>query len=243
MVEQTTNLDKQGNSKAELDAGPPVTREEKKAQSRRRILDSARDVFFREGFMLANVDEVANRAGVAKGTLYRYFESKVDLYVAVLAENGMAFVEKMREVAKEEANAVDKLRTLGDFYLDHWTEHRDYFQIFWAIDNQALIGGLPEVALDEVKKLWEGCLDIVNEVLVRGIRDGEIEECDTWEVSYVMWTTANGLIQSEYSAPRRELRRRPLREAYRDAIDLIVLGLGRRSLDRKASERESQNRA
>ena len=39
------------------------------------------------GFVEANLDEVASRAGVAKGTLYRYFESKADLYVAVLAEN------------------------------------------------------------------------------------------------------------------------------------------------------------
>ncbi len=66
------------------------SREERKAQSRRRILESARDVFFRDGFMAANLDEVAERAGVAKGTLYRYFDSKADLYVAVLAENGGA---------------------------------------------------------------------------------------------------------------------------------------------------------
>jgi AcrR family transcriptional regulator len=45
------------------------SREERKAQSRRRILDSAREVFFRDGFMAANLDEVAEKAGVAKGTL------------------------------------------------------------------------------------------------------------------------------------------------------------------------------
>lgn len=71
-----------------------VSRAERKAQSRRRILESARDVFFRDGFMAANLDEVAERAGVAKGTLYRYFESKADLYVAVLADNGNKFTGK-----------------------------------------------------------------------------------------------------------------------------------------------------
>ncbi len=59
--------------------------------SRRRILDSARQVFFREGFESANLDEVANLAGVAKGTIYRYFESKAELYVAVLVHNADAF--------------------------------------------------------------------------------------------------------------------------------------------------------
>lgn len=210
------------------ETGGRISREEKKLLSRRRILDAAREVFFREGFMLANLDEVATRAGVAKGTLYRYFESKADLYVAVLAENGQVFVQKMNEVAQAERPVRECLRGLGDFYLDHWSEHIDYFQIFWAIDNQSLIGGLPDDALREVSNLWEGSLSILKSVLDRGVAEGELSPCDTWEVSYIMWTMANGLIQSEYTAPRKELRRRPLREVYRDAIDLLVLGLSRK---------------
>jgi len=221
-----------GHSDPAFDNEVPTTREEKKAQSRRKILDAARDVFFRDGFMLANLDEVASRAGVAKGTLYRYFESKAELYVAVLAENGMAFVEKMSEVADESMSAPDAMRAIGDFYLEHWTQHRNYFEIFWAVDNQALIGGLPQAAVDEVKKLWEGSLDILNNVVLRGVRDGELAECDSWEISYLMWTMANGLIHSEHMALRKELRRRPLREAYRNAIDLIVLGISRQAQDR-----------
>jgi AcrR family transcriptional regulator len=205
-----------------------ISRKEKKLLSRRHILDAARDVFFRDGFMLANLDEVATRAGVAKGTLYRYFESKADLYVAVLAENGQVFVQKMNEVAQGGGPVRECLRQLGDFYLDHWTENIDYFQIFWAIDNQSLIGHLPDDALREVSSLWEGSLSILKRVLDRGVEEGELSPCDTWEVSYIMWTMANGLIQSEYTAPRKELRRRPLHEVYRDAIDLIVLGLSRK---------------
>lgn len=204
------------------------SREEKKMQSRRRILDAARDVFFRDGFMLANLDEVATRAGVAKGTLYRYFESKADLYVAVLAENGMRFVAKMREVAENGGPARETLRSLGDFYIEHWTANTEYFQIFWAVDNQSLIGGLPDAALREVSNLWEGCLSIVKEVLDRGVEEGDIAPCDTWEVAYILWTMSNALIQSDYSsALHKELRGRPLREVFRDAIDLMLLGISR----------------
>jgi len=46
-----------------------TARAQKKAESRRKILDSAREIFFRDGFMAANLDVVAERAGVAKGTL------------------------------------------------------------------------------------------------------------------------------------------------------------------------------
>lgn len=211
----------------------PVSREEKKQLSRRKILDAARDVFFRDGFMLANLDEVATKAGVAKGTLYRYFESKADLYVAVLAENGSGFVNKMREVAGAPSPVGERLRRLGDFYLSHWTEHIEYFQIFWAVDNESLIGGLPEDAMREVSNLWEGSLSILKDVLDQGVVDGELAACDTWEVSYIMWTMANGLIQSEYTAPRKELRRRPLNEVFRDAVDLLVIGLSNETRERQ----------
>ena len=60
-----------------------MSRDQKKAESRRRILDAARDVFFRDGFMRANLDEMAEKAGVAKGTLYNYFSSKQTLLVGV----------------------------------------------------------------------------------------------------------------------------------------------------------------
>ena len=43
-------------------------REAKKALHRRRILETAQEVFFRDGFVEANLDEIAKGAGVAKGT-------------------------------------------------------------------------------------------------------------------------------------------------------------------------------
>jgi AcrR family transcriptional regulator len=205
--------------------GEGASRAEKKAQSRRRILHAARDVFFRDGFMPANLDEVAEKAGVAKGTLYRYFDSKADLYVAVLAENGKAFTEKMQGAVIDGGSGMEQLQRISRFYLEHWTRHREYFQIFWAIDNQAVIGELPQEVLDEVSRLWETSLSIVNDVLERCVREGEIIECDTWEVANILWTLANGLIQAENTGARRRLRRRPLEDVYGDGIRLILNGL------------------
>jgi AcrR family transcriptional regulator len=85
--------------------GAPAKREQKKALQRRKILDAAREVFFRDGFVNANLDEVAALAEVAKGTLYRHFDSKADLYVAVLSHNGQVFEERMREAPRQTGSA------------------------------------------------------------------------------------------------------------------------------------------
>jgi AcrR family transcriptional regulator len=214
-----------GRSDSTATSGSAVSRAEKKAQSRRQILDAARDVFFRDGFMSANLDEAAEKAGVAKGTLYRYFESKADLYVAVLADNGQVFTERMKDEAASGEFAIDQIRQISQFYYEYWVRHPEYFQIFWAIDNQAVIGELPGAVVDEVARLWEQSLTTLQVVLTRAIDEGDLVQCDTWEVANILWTTANALIQSDATRARRELRRLPLERVFHDAIRLLLLGL------------------
>lgn len=64
---------------ARLRAAPAITPEEREARIRG-VLDAALDVFLERGFGAARLDEVAARAGVAKGTLYLYFASKEALF-------------------------------------------------------------------------------------------------------------------------------------------------------------------
>ncbi|MEJ1936553.1 helix-turn-helix domain-containing protein, partial [Nostoc sp. NIES-2111] len=60
---------------------PSAEAKSKKGQDRREaILDAALDVFSAQGFAAARLDDVAARAGVAKGTLYLHFRSKQDLF-------------------------------------------------------------------------------------------------------------------------------------------------------------------
>lgn len=214
------NEDSDSNSSVEK-----IGRAERKAQSRQHILESAREVFFRDGFMVANLDEVAEKAGVAKGTLYRYFESKADLYVAVLADNGDAFTQRMEEAIAAAESGIEQVEGLSHFYYDYWVRHPEYFQIFWAIDNQSVIGELPPEVVKAVSQLWEQNLLILSTALKRAIDEGNLVDCDPWEVAQILWTTANALIQSDAIRPRRELRRLPLEQVFHDAVRYILRGL------------------
>ena len=202
-----------------------MSRDQKKAESRRRILEAARDVFFRDGFMRANLDEMAEKAGVAKGTLYRYFESKADLYVAVLTNNQMLFHELMTAASEQGETAVDRVRSIAKFYFDHWLEHPDYFQIFWAIDNESVIGDLPKDAVEQIANFWDQCLSVQHEALRFGVERGEFVECDTWEIANILWSIANSLIESDNTRARRQIRRRPLEPLYFHAVDTVLRGI------------------
>jgi AcrR family transcriptional regulator len=61
-----------------------LTREERKAQTRERLLETARDVLLERGYNAATLDGIALAAGVTKGAVYSNFAGKADLFLAVL---------------------------------------------------------------------------------------------------------------------------------------------------------------
>ncbi len=202
-----------------------MSRDQKKAESRKRILEAARDVFFRDGFMSANLDEMAEKAGVAKGTLYRYFDSKADLYVAVLTNNYEIFHEQMVEAGKQGESGLERVRSIARWYFDHWMNHPDYFQIFWAVDNESVIGELPKDVLEKISEFWERNLNVIHDALVYGVERSEFVDCDTWEVATMLWSVADSLIESDNTRARRQIRRRPLEPLFMHAVDVILRGI------------------
>ena len=204
---------------------PSPGREEKKAEVRRRILEAAKEVFFRDGFMNANLDETAELAGVAKGTLYRYFDNKAQIYLAVLSRNARRFEKKLQDALDPQATPIDALVQVSRFYFQHYVENPDYFQIFWAIENQAVIGELPPEVVEEVVRLWEESLGILAGIIERGIAQGVFAPCDAWEVASILWTLANAIIRTERSPAHRGLRRRALDTFFDDGIALVLRGL------------------
>ncbi|MFQ5699967.1 MAG: TetR/AcrR family transcriptional regulator [Myxococcota bacterium] len=199
-------------------------------KGRRRILDAARQVFFERGFEAANLDEVAAVAQVAKGTLYRYFSSKAELYVAVLAHNADVFVERMQAQIDPALPVLEQVRRLARFYYRHYTENPEYFRIFWALENQRMIGELPESLLEAVTGVWERCLSIVSEQLERGMKEEVFRPADPWTTAHLFWILGNGLLASRvdehHPAPSGLTRAFVGGErVFADAIDLLLRGL------------------
>ena len=117
------------------------------------------------------------------------------------------------------------MRSIAKFYFDHWLNHPDYFQIFWAVDNESVIGDLPREVIEKISDFWEVNLEVTHSVLVFGVESGEFVECDTWEVATILWSVANSLIESDNTKARRQIRRRPLKPLYMHAVDTIVRGI------------------
>lgn len=104
----------------------PPPRNEKRA----RILDAAISVFAEKGFHAARISDIADRAGVADGTIYLYFKHKEDILLSI-------FEEKMDELLQELASALEgisdpreRIRAFARHHVYQLRKHPELAQVF-----------------------------------------------------------------------------------------------------------------
>jgi AcrR family transcriptional regulator len=95
---------------------PPrrLNRAQKRAANRTRILQAARRVFGERGFHAASIEEIADEAGLSNGAIYYNFESKGDLFFALLEERLDERIRHMRRTVGKEAGDGSPANALAD---------------------------------------------------------------------------------------------------------------------------------
>jgi len=78
------------------------------------VLEAALEIFHRNGYAGATIQEVAAQVGVLKGSLYHYIDSKEDLLAWIFEESDRQSLEIMDRVGRLEAPAIDRLRAFAE---------------------------------------------------------------------------------------------------------------------------------
>jgi len=97
---------------------------------KRLILDSARRLLVAQGFQDIALDDVARKAGVAKGTLFLYYRSKDELFTAVFAELVQQLGRELESVAASPRTGRALLRETVRVVLEHSDRNRDFLSQF-----------------------------------------------------------------------------------------------------------------
>ncbi|OBI98674.1 TetR family transcriptional regulator [Mycobacterium alsense] len=101
----------------------------KSVSARDRILCAAYELFVRRGIRAVGTDEVIERAGVAKATLYRHFPTKNDLVLAVLHRREQLWTIGLVETQSRLRGASPEEQLLAIFDVFHdWFQNRDGFE-------------------------------------------------------------------------------------------------------------------
>ena len=95
------------------------------------IISAARKVFAEKGYMAATVDEIAAEAALAKGTIYVYFDSKEQIYNAVLENDLDALRALTLEKIASAGTAREKISAYVNARFKYCEERRDFFRIMY----------------------------------------------------------------------------------------------------------------
>jgi AcrR family transcriptional regulator len=105
-------------SEAKMSEGQPAQGTDRPDRAKcRQIVEGARAVFLAQGFDGASMGEIARRAGVSKGTLYVYFDSKEALFEAIFEEESRLQAEQVFALDSSDHDVEAVLTRLGCAYV------------------------------------------------------------------------------------------------------------------------------
>lgn len=137
----------------------------------RQILEAGLAVFGEQGLAAARLDDIAERAGISKGTIYLYFQSKDDLFREVIRD---AYAEVVESVALPETE--DARADLKTFCRTYWSLIRS--PRFETVHRLVLseIHAFPELSEEYGREVRDRIKRIVRMILERGTKSGAFEK-------------------------------------------------------------------
>jgi AcrR family transcriptional regulator len=151
------------------------TRRRRKAERPQEILEAAFVEFSRNGYATTTLDQIAERAGVTKGTIYVYFENKEHLFISMVREITKATLDTVQGMFEShEGSTAELLRTQFSFIYQHIVEDRRRREVVRMLIAEA--PRFPELADRYHQEILRPCLDMLRQAIQRGMDRGEFRK-------------------------------------------------------------------
>ena len=171
--------------------------EDKKRQlakrRREQILAAAKHVFAQNGFRRTKIEQIAENLSVGKGTLYRYFEDKKAIFLAVF-ERGIGELNKAIKANVEPIEQPPhKIRAAVKTYFEFFENDRELIEIMMQVRSE-----FKEDYRRIFIALYKDYIVRIQENLPKGVKMGFFRELDIEKTAEAISATLQGVMQSFY---------------------------------------------
>ncbi len=163
---------------------------------RQQILVAARSVLASEGYAEASIDRIAQAAGIARSTLYVYFQGKEELLDQCLAEDRVALGERVRMAVAAASGLEGRLAAFLEALFEHVGERRGFFLGVLAARglDPFFAGPGQEGVPTELLGIREDGQAVLDGILRRGLAEGEIAGPDLTEARELLGSLLYGAL-------------------------------------------------
>ncbi|MBA0125846.1 TetR/AcrR family transcriptional regulator [Haloechinothrix sp. YIM 98757] len=188
------------------------------------LLRAAEEVFRERSADDVTVEELAERAGVAVGSIYNHFGSKAGLQAAVVEHALQADRDFMDRAYASGTTPLERIYAAAEEYLAFYLAYPDYFRMLAFPNSPGQYQAGQELADRLARSVDEQNKRLVA-ALRQGIEAGELREVDPEEVATVLWAAWNGIISLGWRPDRLRHDEAELRRLLRVATDVVGDGL------------------
>jgi len=191
---------------------PRRTSQEGQSVHEQRILVASRERFASYGYRHTSIAEIARDAGIATGTVYRYFASKEELFRRVVQDLNERWLELAHTVLGEPGPAHEQLARLGLASIEF---NRNNKLLTSILNRDIEIIHAP--LLDDIRRELIGQnVTLMAEVLRDAVAEGSMRPVDPERAAFIIFMAGQALFTQEY---------RPYQEVLPLYVDIVLNGL------------------
>ncbi len=186
-------------------------------EPRERLLDAAEEKFRRHGFKRTTIDDITAAADTGKGSLYLHFESKREIYLAVVRRTLERFVARAAKALQSRAAVPQRMQQLIRLTVDHYGEDELLHASLFGSD---LVEG--EVSRMAAAVQRERMIALLEQALIAGQREGAVRtNIDPAAAAAILFEIGWAIVRAELEGEAAL----PLDKALMTLNEIIGLGL------------------
>ncbi|SNY94831.1 TetR/AcrR family transcriptional regulator [Flagellimonas pacifica] len=161
----------------------------KKAILREKIISTAGELFYSNGYNSTGINEIIAKSGIAKATLYSHFKSKEDICIAYLTQRHEDFLTSLKNYISKRKKGKNQLLAIFDFLQDMYREKK--FHGCWALKTLGELSPKQKKVLAVIQKQKKDLLLYLGEVVGNNILN--VSKAETEKISggiYLLYESA-----------------------------------------------------
>ncbi|HYF14769.1 MAG TPA: TetR/AcrR family transcriptional regulator [Phycisphaerales bacterium] len=164
------------------------------------ILDAAAELFAGRPFHEVKLDDVASKARVGKGTLYLYWSSKEEVYLAIIRRGFAAVLDRVDvELARREGSPWERLASMIDALIDFAFTHPEVYRVMRS--------GIITPEDPDLQRLRAGLVQRIVRVIKEGVEAGTLDDPNpALTAQFVMSFVRGAILYPPAKMTRRSLR-------------------------------------
>jgi len=181
-------------------------RESRKMRNRQAILQTAEEVFLEKGYQATTIDEIAEWAGVTKRTMYKYFPSKLALYVSMFDDFLRSKLSaKIAETARLDLPPDKLIIEIFNVLVDFTKENEKFQRLYWMLDSDEFDGNIPDELINRVGNVTRMMFKEVIKVVKKAQKAGLMIDVDPELLAHLMSAINKGIFTHTSKERRLEI--------------------------------------